>query len=303
MRKNILLVALIIGGLLSSCFDEDNIHVEEQSYKRVYDTMSTDPVVKYVSQYYYKYGKLFITDPDTSDYLFNFQWKNRLWLKTPEQSQEHLLAGIKFFEEVFSNSFTDDFKKEYFPFCIFLADSVVFTGGLSSKWEPQTMYIVETQISFLISEHTLNLSEKEKEDLSFKWLMDFLVKYCTEIRNRGLNVDNDFYNTSKEYYGRYKDYDGDAPLPKEEWYQRGFLSISDSGYYNFWGDPYWYTDFPSYPDTDLSLFLKTMCTMDHDELLQIVDEYPKVKIRYECVKKALEEIGMDYRNMGYKAKN
>lgn len=42
--------------------------------------------------------------------------------------------------------------------------------------------------------------------------------------------------------------------------------------------------------------------MDHDELLQLVDEYPKVAIRYNCVKNALEEIGIDYRNMGYKAK-
>ena len=43
--------------------------------------------------------------------------------------------------------------------------------------------------------------------------------------------------------------------------------------------------------------------MDHDELLQIGDEYPKVAIRYNCVKNALEGIGIDYRNMGYKAKN
>ena len=303
MKKYILLL-LIAGGLLAGCFNEDDIHVEEQSYKRKYDTTSTDPVWKYVSEYYYKYGKLLITDPDSSDYLFNFQWKNTLWLKMPDQSQEHLLAGIKFFEEMFSNSFTDEFKKEFFPYSIILADSVVFTGGFSStKWDPKTIYPVETQISFLISEHTLNLSETEKQDLSFSWLMKFLVDYCTDIRGMGLNIDDAFYSTSKEYYGRYKD--PDAVLPKEEWYKRGFLAISDSGYYSGWGwsDPYWYTDFPSYPDTDLSLFLKTMCTMDHDELLQIVDEYPKVAIRDNCVKNAFEGIGIDYRNMGYKAKN
>ena len=72
MKKYILLL-LIAGGLLAGCFNEDDIHVEEQSYKRKYDTTSTDPVWKYVSEYYYKYGKLLITDPDSSDYLFNFQ--------------------------------------------------------------------------------------------------------------------------------------------------------------------------------------------------------------------------------------
>ena len=62
MKKYILLL-LIAGGLLAGCFNEDDIHVEEQSYKRKYDTTSTDPVWKYVSEYYYKYGKLLITDP------------------------------------------------------------------------------------------------------------------------------------------------------------------------------------------------------------------------------------------------
>ena len=64
MKKYILLL-LIAGGLLAGCFNEDDIHVEEQSYKRKYDTTSTDPVWKYVSEYYYKYGKLLITDPDS----------------------------------------------------------------------------------------------------------------------------------------------------------------------------------------------------------------------------------------------
>ena len=50
------------------------------------------------------------------------------------------------------------------------------------------------------------------------------------------------------------------------------------------------------------MFITAICTMDEEELMQIVNNYPKVKTRYELLNQAFQNIGIDYRNMGYKAK-
>ena len=58
MKKNILFFVILCMGVFSGCFDEDNIHADLETYWRDYDTLSNDPVLKYVSEYYYKYGKI-----------------------------------------------------------------------------------------------------------------------------------------------------------------------------------------------------------------------------------------------------
>lgn len=244
------------------------------------------------------------TDPDTSDYLFNFNSKNALWILQPEQSQVHLMAALKFFEEAFLNTFTDDFKKEVFPFQIILADSVVYTGSMdvSEKWRPDSIFITEHRIFFNISEHTLNFSEERKEKLSFDWLLTFFSKYCIELKKDGLKIDDIFYTTSQKYYGTWRSegsYGTHKQLEKEDWYERGFLSIQGSGGSAEWG---YFTHFPNYTDSDFRMFFTAMCTMDHDELMAIVAKYPRVATRYNCVKTALETIGVNYRTMGYHAK-
>ena len=71
MKK--ILMFLLCGLLFIGCFDDETIHADYVAYGRVYDTTSTDPVVKYISQYYYKYNKIIILDPLPGDYMFNFQ--------------------------------------------------------------------------------------------------------------------------------------------------------------------------------------------------------------------------------------
>ena len=306
MRKLILSITILlsISAVLTGCFEEETIYAELGQNKRTYDTTSSDPVLKIVSQYYYDFNKYLIVDPDSSDYLYNFQWKNEIWMQMPAQDETHLLAGIEFFEEMFANSFTDEFKKDVFPLYIFLTDSIAKTNGV--YWEPVNMYIQPNQfyIAFSISEQMLNMTEEEKQELSFDWLMDFLVNYCSK-KGVGLELPEEFYTTSEEYYGRHKStIEEEGILPPEEWYERGFLSVQDQdSYEDFWDEClYYYTDFPSYRETDLSMFITAICTMDEEELMQIVNNYPKVKTRYELLNQAFQNIGIDYRNMGYKAK-
>ncbi|MCB6971974.1 MULTISPECIES: hypothetical protein [Butyricimonas] len=301
MKKYLLLSILLGGALLSACFDEDKIHADLGTYKRAYDTTSTDPVWKYVSQYYYKYGKLFITDPDSSDYLFNFQYKFGLKVEQTTQNTEHLLKCIQFVNEMLLDGFSDDFKKTYFPYSIILAKSIVYTGGLTPM--DKDIYCTKYHVSLKVNEDVLKMTEVEKEELSAKWNLGFLLDFCAAYGS-GFVIPEDFYAVSKEFRGRYQG----AQLPKEEWYERGFLTGIVVDHYQPWwstdpNDGYDYTDFPTYDDTDFKYFFTGMLTIPSEELQEIATKYPRVKARLDIIDAELQKIGIDYKNMGYKAKN
>ena len=56
MKKIIMFV--LSGLLFIGCYENETIHADYMEYGRIYDTTSTDPVLKYISQYYYNFGKL-----------------------------------------------------------------------------------------------------------------------------------------------------------------------------------------------------------------------------------------------------
>lgn len=94
-------------------------------------------------------------------------------------------------------------------------------------------------------------------------------------------------------------------MPKEKWYERGFLNVVELGFYKpWWGDDpgYDYTDFPSMDSSDFEYFFKGMLSIPYDELQEIAANYPRVKARLELIDNELRKIGIDYKNMGYKAK-
>lgn len=97
MKSYQFILIILLGLSLYNCDKEDDIIVDEVPYKRVhmYDTNSSNKVIKFISQYYYTYDHFLITDPDSSDYLYNFSSKNELLeITPPEQDEEHLLSLI-----------------------------------------------------------------------------------------------------------------------------------------------------------------------------------------------------------------
>lgn len=221
-------------------------------------------------------------------------------MQKPEQTTEHLLAGINFVNEMLLDGFSDDFKKNYFPYSIIIADSIVYTGGGENGWKPKTINCTRYHVSLLVSNKTLSMSEEKKVELSQAWNLAFLLDYCAQYGG-GFNIPQEFYDISKEFRGRYKG----EHLPKEEWYERGFLSVVEFGFYKpWWGDEpgYDYTDFPSMDSSDFEYFFRSMLSIPYDELQEIAANYPRVKARLELIDNELRKIGIDYKNMGYKAK-
>ena len=127
MKSYQFILIILLGLSLYNCDKEDDIIVDEVPYKRVhmYDTNSSNKVIKFISQYYYTYDHFLITDPDSSDYLYNFSSKNELLeITPPEQDEEHLWKGIEFLKELLLDFYSTDFIKNHFPYSIILVDEI-----------------------------------------------------------------------------------------------------------------------------------------------------------------------------------
>lgn len=305
-RKYALLFVAFWGVLLTGCFKEDDINVGDQHYKRVYDTTSSDPVWKYVSRYYFDCGKLLITDPDSSDYLYNFDTKYALRITKPVQTQEGLLRRIQFFEEMFLNGYTDEFRKKYFPLEILLADSIVYTGSLDAskpEGEPRDIYISDYYVAFSVSENKMSLSEEKKVELSTIWNANFLSEYLT--KKSGWVVPEEFYlyPTDDEFRANF------SYRTNEEWNEDNFweLGYPRGSIYELytqvdgkWGMHKVGYQFASSKESYLSQFINFLFSTDAETVARAI-QHEKFKKAHDVLDQSLKDyLGIDYRNIGYK---
>lgn len=285
----------LIGFVLLTlweCTKEDDITAEIVPYRRTYDIHSSDTVMRFISHYYYKYNHYFITDPDSSDYLYNFERKNPVFIRMPEQTTEHLLYGISYMKELFLDFYPDEFIKNHFPYSLILADSI----GSGSK--EVDLYVARNFVALNIGEMTKNYTFEEKKHLSLKMHIEFLVNILYQY-GEGLDLSTFFSPAEKLYSTRTGDYDNQKKWKTEELYAVG-LFYDDS-----WS-PY-YTEFVS-KKQDLYDWLSFLWGFKVDKWSKIpdnVDEmiatYPIMKQKYEALTKALKDgVGVDYKDLVYK---
>lgn len=296
MKK--ILIPLLCGLLLTACFDDENIHADYVEYGRAYDTTSSDPVLKYISQYYYKYGKVLITDPDTADYMFNFQMKNKVRMVEPRQDQEHLVEALTFLKELFLDGYNDKVKKEVFPYAIIMADSIYDWGN--EKYVSE--YTASSYVAFLVNDEMLSKNEEEKVALSMEWNSTFL-NYCMD--KIGWTVPEEFYLYSDAEYGK-----------KENWFITGVEegdidAVWERGYpigkwdWNFdenWNRVYGYSVSSSRAGY-LEKFFEFLFTTPQETINKAIQAHEKLKNAHDILDQALkDDFGIDYRTMIYKAK-
>lgn len=297
MKK--ILISLLCGLLLTACFDDENIHADYVEYGRVYDTTSSDPVLKYISQYYYKYGnKVLITDPDTADYMFNFQMKNRVRMVEPRQDQEHLVKALTFLKELFLDGYSDRVKKEVFPYAIIMADSIYDERNN----EYVNMYTASSYVAFLVNDETLSKNEEEKVALSREWNQTFL-NYCMD--KIGWTAPEEFYLYSDEEYGKKENWfitgveEGDLDAVWERGYPIGKW---DYYYDDNWNKEYGYA-VSSSRSGYLEKFFEFLFTTPQETINKAIQDHEKLRNAHDVLDQALkDDFGIDYRTMIYKAK-
>ena len=282
MMKAYYILSVMVGCFLfSSCFDEDPVYAELE-HGRMYDTTSSDPVMKYISEYYFKYDKEIIFDPDTADYVFNFQSKNDL--KLVQMDKERWGEGLEWVKTNFINYYTSETIMKSFPVFLLVVDTVYYEDWSTLK--PTNIYATRNMIAIAVDKGKLDLTGTAKKDLILSYHTSF-INFC--ITYGRINIDQ-FYVIGAKKYGQYE---YGKQYTKEEAYAAGFLEVSVGK--SFWDDEE-YTYFPS-QSSDFEAFLNFLLTGSEEERIELMNTYVAIKTKFEVLINAFESGGIDYKKL------
>lgn len=292
--KHIYLLTLIIASLLISCDDEDNLSVKLDNGKYYIGDNPEGKVQEYIYNFYKKYNSLILTNPDTSDYRYNFTSMNKVIIIPPVEkniykeelnSEENkiLIDGFNFLKEVFFNQYSDEFKQKYFPTTIQLAD-VIKTWD--QGWDTITPIAYASHNFIAISGINKDIDEisEDNKKLYIKEI-NFQLWYNYLLNGVGkLNIPKSFYSVSKEFYGKEQedsDYEGDWEIA----HTNGFLVGTRWGEYT--------VDYK-----DLLSYFQHIFLTDRTELETLMEKYPNIKLKYEILRNTiLENFSLDITKM------
>ncbi|MEY8592109.1 hypothetical protein AALK14_11735 [Butyricimonas hominis] len=291
MKSYLFIISILTSILLCNCNKEDDITAEIVPYKRehMYDTNSSDPVLKFVSQYYYRYGHFFITDPDSSDYIFNFGTilsgtKDQVDFVYPTQEQEHLMKGVQMVKTLLLDSYNQEFIKKHFPYSIILADNIT-----DIAWEETTDYYLGIYYCIFRIQDTENMEPEGKNYIAAK-LNENIWSYMATNENVP-SLPAGFYQFGEGLYGTFG-----GMISEDAMYGKGFTGSTLPGELE---------DFIlRYPTKgqDIGKWIKFLILTPDEEIERLVNKYEAMRVKYNLLTKALKEMGIDYKKLRYTEK-
>lgn len=307
MKK--ILIFMCSVWLFAACYEDEHIQGEYIDYGRAYDTTSTDPVWKFVSQYYYQYGKHIILDPKPEDYIFNFQHKYDVKLNTLRDDKAYIAKAVETFKELFFNCYNDDARRMMFPYALILADSLKSFGN--GEYILQKMITTNRYIAFAVTEELVNATEEDKVAMSMQWNSTFL-QYC--INKIGWTAPEEFYPYTDDELDkqetRWFPVEGgteQAPNPplSDIYWSKGFPIARWT--YNYANGNYdvkiWGYEASSSRSGYLEKFIEFLLTTPQETIDAAIAKHEMLRKAHDVLDNSLKEsFGIDYRTMIYKPK-
>lgn len=269
--------------LFLGCHEEDNIKAELQTGKYDLTDDPNDPVQHFIYNLYQKSGVVLVTHPDTSDYVYNFHNPNPIHLIAPGQDKEVLQKSIQFISEVFFDLYDDDFKKNYFPFTVLLADKIQWWA-----FDEYDLFNAYASTSFVaianINDDLFTLDEATKRlyrgDIN-------AALWCSYMFSRDTwKVRGAFYEVCQGLHG--------APMDSYT-VEDGILEAREYGFISF--DPMTsdmedpedcYLNFPTM-EMDVQLFIQFLFSSTREELDEFMEEYPLIEEKYKILRESIQE--------------
>lgn len=302
----LLLASLMLGGCSSS---EDQIVVDAIPYKRLstYDVNSPDPSIKFISQYYERTGKIFITDPEPSDYLFNFSssYQSIVTIKKPEP--EHVEKGIKMVNDLLLKHYQTEFIKKYFPRLLIIGDSLTTANTYGSFVNPADSYNGSYFLMFKVQDID-TMSVDQKRALSNKFTQAFwtnlfdtkeFIKIPAAFFESGLPYYEKYFYTSDWMVGvPWKPENRDLAMKKA--YSLGFVNCSITYRKDRDGNILQISTVRIYNQTfDVRDWIIFLINTPDVQLQELLTKYPALKNKYDILVKALTDAGLNYRSWQY----
>lgn len=281
--KHLYIFTFIIASLLLSCDNEENIYVELENGKNFIDNNPEGEVQEYIYDFYKKYSRVILTNPDTTDYRYNFTSINKILLETPvnkniykeELTSEEttiLMDGFDFLNEVFFDLYSDEFKKDFFPSSIQLADVI-------KKWD--WGYDTITPLAYAsrnfiaisgINKDLKSMTEAKKNEYKEKINTKFWYNHLL-LGVEKLKIPDSFYAISKKYYGS-DEPDSDWMGDIEKAHNRGFIKGTVWGMYIM-------------DSEDIYSYIENIFKIDRTEFDELREKYPNIKLKYEILRETI----------------
>jgi len=294
-KKNRYITAIVfclaIG--LSSCYNEDSIS-SELGIDDLKPVDSSEPLDHYIYEFYNQYGSYITYEYDTLDYQWDFSTKKEVTF-AQQKDKEILFRGIQHVENVLFGLYSEDFKKQYLPTKIMLADSINEPGSrgkLDKFSESGTAYIAVGKIR----DGIVNINDEDfnqsKAAINYNFWMGYLRA------NDKLIIPSSFYKPSEGYYHvNLKTLSENEDNSKIDIKNYGFWADKDGkpngGYY------FWTPD----EEVDVEQFFEKILSHTKEEMTAMMEGYPKLQDKYNILINHIQkEFDFDIQSIGDKNK-
>jgi hypothetical protein len=292
MKKiHILSFSLIYILLFSSCFKNEEI-IGDLEEPRFHLPTGDSEIDQYIRNYYNKYNSYLLYDYAELDYTWSVT--QILSLTLIKQTNEDLLfEGTKYLEKTWGDYYTDEFKKDFFPYKIFLADSVI-SSSLSMGDKDEVCYPnINTLCVGLIREGIESLTPDSLLYIRGEINATFWGKYL--YKNNYVTVADNFFKISgdENYDSNLRNNPENEGVPADE---------IDLKTYGFWvreeGPSSYYVMSPNYTQ-DVYRFVFEITTHTKEEMDAKMEGYPKLIEKYKVlINHFKEHYGVDLQAIG-----
>lgn len=271
---------MIFPLVLLSCYDEDSIKttIGEPKYE-IKD--SEDPLDHARYEIFEKTGVYVLYEYDDTDYLWNVSSASRNRL-TRQTDRNVLLEGVNYLKKALLDYYDNDFKTNYFPLKILLADTV------SLDYQLVDTYCVTGRSYLAIGKlRDGSIPESADELNEAKGIMHGYLWGNIIYANSLIEIPETFFEPGGDMYG----IKNPEVTTIEALRKLGFWEFDET---NSGGDTY----FPSMAN-DVNDFVKMITSHSKTELDVYLNAYPILKNKYEILVLAVKTAcGVDLQAIG-----
>lgn len=199
MTKNrtLFIIFILLAFAFAGCYDEENI-TSELGIDNLKPKDSSEPVDHYIYEFYNKYGSYIKYSYDTLEYQWEFNNIKEI-VYTEQEDKDIQLKGLEYMEKVFSNLYSEEFKKNHFPVKILLAKSIDEAG-----WWGDKNIISDYGTPFLsigrIKEGIETTSDEDIKKAKTKINYNFWHGYL--MANSKINIPEEFFLINSEFHSQ-----------------------------------------------------------------------------------------------------
>jgi len=267
-------ICLFCATAFVGCDKEDNIS-SELGVNNLKPIDSSDPLDHYIYELYNNYGSYVLYEYDSLTYQWDFNSLKKVTF-AQQKDKTVLLKGIQHIEDAFINLYPEDFRKQYLPTKILLADSINETGSNAKEdkfSESGTAYLAIGRIRDGIEDISAEDFNQSKAAINY----DFWMGYLVSIEK--FSIPSAFYKPSEDLYH----------VNLKALSENASNSSIDPKKYGFWADKYGNPHTGSYyywtpdQDQDVEQFFEKILSHTKEEMTLLMEGYPKLQDKYNIL--------------------